>query len=180
MIRTVFAMAAVLVAGQSFAAAANDTLSELNPVTVYGSRDIARLRQAVVEAEDRFYARYNELNDNDDYDVNCRMEARTGTRLERRICRAVYQEEAIRESSKEGLEIRQIFQSSGSRNGPNMPRSPPVPAGLRILAMQPDFQRNMTSVVSRSRVLTRLLKERAEAQAALDAAKRGEQVAAED
>jgi hypothetical protein len=46
--------------------------------------------------------------------------------------------------------------------------------------MQPDFQRNMTTVVSRSRVLTRLLKERAEAQAALDAAKRGEQVAAED
>jgi hypothetical protein len=49
------------------------------------------LRQAVVEAEDRFHARYNELNDNDDFDVNCRQEARTGTKLERRICRAVYQ-----------------------------------------------------------------------------------------
>lgn len=48
------------------------------------------LRAAITEAEDRVYSRYNELNDDPRFDIACRFEARTGTRLARRTCEPVY------------------------------------------------------------------------------------------
>ena len=39
------------------------------------------------DAEDRIYARFNELNEDDVFDVGCSIEPPTGTRLGRRMCR---------------------------------------------------------------------------------------------
>jgi hypothetical protein len=154
----------------SYAANSAEQLSQLDQADVYAQRTLSQLRRDLIEAEDRFYAEYNELNDNDEFDVNCQHDPRTGSRLVLRICRAVYQEEAIRDSSKEGMETQQRFQDE-CRNGTcSAPRTPPVPAGVFILAREPDFKRNMRTVVSRSRVLRRLLEERAQAQARLEAA----------
>lgn len=66
---------------------------ELDEVIVRGT-PMWRLRQAIVEAEERFYTLYNELNGQDDFDVNCRMEASLGTRIRKRICRVAFFEEA--------------------------------------------------------------------------------------
>lgn len=66
---------------------------ELPEVVVRGNR-LWQLREAMIEAEDRFYALYNELNTNDDFDVHCRREAPLGTRIKSRVCRVAYHEDA--------------------------------------------------------------------------------------
>ena len=53
-----------------------------------------QLQQAILETEDRFFALYNELNKDRDYDVRCANEAPLGTRLKRRICRVQFFEDA--------------------------------------------------------------------------------------
>ena len=58
------------------------------------------MRQQLVELEDRFYALYNELNENDDFDVTCRMEAPLGTRLRKRNCKVAYVEDAEAEQGQ--------------------------------------------------------------------------------
>lgn len=72
---------------------------ELDEVIVRGTR-LWQLREAIVEAEDRFYARYNELNKNDDFDIHCRREAPIGTRLKKRICRISFFEDAQAEYAR--------------------------------------------------------------------------------
>jgi hypothetical protein len=171
-VNAVLVAASLLAQSNSYAASSTEKLSQLDQIDVYADRTLSQLRRDLVEAEDRFYAEYNELNDNDEFDVNCQRDPRTGSRLVLRICRAAYQEEAIRESSREGLEMQQRFQDECRNGACSAPRTPPVPAGVTILAREPEFKRNMRSVVSRSRVLRRLLKERAEAQARLEAAQR--------
>lgn len=66
---------------------------------VRGTR-LWQLREAIVEAEDRFYARYNELNKNGDFDIHCRREAPIGTRLKKRICRIAFFEDAQAEYAR--------------------------------------------------------------------------------
>lgn len=65
----------------------------LEEVIVKGER-LWQLRAAIVKAEDRFYARWNELNKDRDFDMKCYMEAPLGTRLKSRICRVAFYEDA--------------------------------------------------------------------------------------
>lgn len=146
----------------------SDNSEELDRVEVYGTRPaLSKLRQAVIEAEDRFYSKYNELKLNNDFDVNCRVEARTGTRLATRTCRPLYQEDAVQEGAKQAVELRQKFQSYGGEAllGSN---TPPVPAAVAIMARRPGFERNMRNVVQRHPELIALLEERAATVEALE------------
>lgn len=59
----------------------------LDEVVVKGNlTSLSGLRAAIIAAEDRFYARWNELNADDQYDIQCRVEAPTGRRMFRRSC----------------------------------------------------------------------------------------------
>src|SRR5690349_6707097 len=88
-------VAAILPTDLSHAAGKQQTLEE---VIVSGSHlKPYELRQRIVEAEDRFYSRYNEINDEDEFDVNCIVVASTGTNLKHRICRPVFEERVIQE-----------------------------------------------------------------------------------
>lgn len=62
---------------------------ELGEVVVRGTR-LWQMRAAILEAEQRFYARYNELNTRDEFDVHCASEAPLGTRLKQRVCRVAF------------------------------------------------------------------------------------------
>jgi hypothetical protein len=144
---------------------------ELDEVTVFGSAGhLTELRAAAIAAEDRFYARYNDLNEIDDFDVLCREEARIGTRLRKRNCRGLYEESALRDEGVEAFKIRQFLHDSS--NIKIMPSSPPVPALMIIEARRPGFQANMQSVVSGSQELVELLKARAVAVERFEAARR--------
>ena len=57
-------------------------------VVVVGNKSISTLRKEVYEAEADFYALYNTLNDDPDYDVKCYYETATGTHVKNHVCRA--------------------------------------------------------------------------------------------
>lgn len=76
------------------------TVTTLDEVVVTGKLDsLSGLRVALIEAENRFYERWNDLNDDDRLDVHCRTEAPTGTRLVQRRCDPLLVDEKTRESA---------------------------------------------------------------------------------
>jgi len=132
--------------------------SDLDEVVVSGAR-LDQVRKELLEAEDRFFRRYNELNTDDDFDVQCHKEARLGTRLKNRHCRANFEEQAIRE---EGQEAGKIFQSIQDqfREGVANPRlrgGPAVPGVVVAEMRRPEFVRHMKEVVSQNPELVGLL-----------------------
>lgn len=80
---------AVLMIGLPATLQAATADGELDEVVVRGTK-LWQMREAILNAEKRFYALYNELNADDDFDVHCDMEAPLGTRLESRVCRVAY------------------------------------------------------------------------------------------
>jgi len=132
---------------------------DLDEVVVQGSAvQLNKLRDEIRETEDLFYDRFNELNTVRDFDVHCRFEEPTGTRLEYRKCYVVFEEDALEEVGQEAIRIRQFHESSktGVITGP-----PPDPT-IKTSARRPLFQKHMKEIVSRDPELTRLLNERQE------------------
>ena len=142
------------------AAAPPSRSAELDEVTVNGERvKLDALRKQIVQLEDQFYDRYNELNPIDDFDVHCIEEARTGTRLIKRSCRAVYQERAV---ADEGQAAFKVFQRMHPQAG-NTPLSdsgPPVPATLEIQRRLPEYKKNLEELTRRHPELASLLEAR--------------------
>ena len=69
-------------------------------VIVRGRR-IGELRVEVEQARIRAYEIFNDLNSDDDFDVSCHEDSRSGTRMPRRVCRARFED---RISSRAGQE----------------------------------------------------------------------------
>jgi len=62
-------------------------LQTLDDVVVTGNlNSLSGIRKAMVEAQDRFYARWNELEKDPAWAVTCENIAQTGTRLAKRVC----------------------------------------------------------------------------------------------
>ncbi len=92
-----FVPVAPVLAAETVAVAPEDLsrIQTLDEVVVTGKLDsLSAARVAVIAAEDRFYARYNELNQDDQMDVVCRFEQPTGTRIPKRTCRTRMLDEA--------------------------------------------------------------------------------------
>ena len=85
---------------------ASATTDITDEVLVRGTR-LRELKAAIVAAEDRFYARYNELNKVDAFDIECATDAHTGTKLKQRRCLTRLQLEA---RARNALETLQMFQ----------------------------------------------------------------------
>jgi hypothetical protein len=139
------------------AASPAEQRTALDEVTVNGERvKIETLRKQIVQLEDQFYDRYNELNTIDDFDVHCIEEARTGTRLIKRSCRAVYQERAIADEGQAAFKILQRLRDKP----PIADSGPPVPASLVIGRRLPEYKKNIEEVTLRNPELAKLLEER--------------------
>jgi len=84
-----FALAQDELAGRERAgdSPAQDTTEE---VVVRGRR-LTDLRFEVQASREQAYAIFNEINSNNDFDVYCREEGRTGTRSTERVCRAQFE-----------------------------------------------------------------------------------------
>jgi len=57
-------------------------------VIVIGQRPIASIRKEIFNTEDLIYDTFNELNDDDAFDIICTQEAPIGSQLRRRVCRS--------------------------------------------------------------------------------------------
>ena len=89
-------------------ASAQDTDAEtvvvdetIDEVTVMGVRSLALLRAEVIEAEEVVYNLFNELNDDDDYDIICKKETRIGSQMPQRICLARMYREAVADATND-------------------------------------------------------------------------------
>ena len=82
-------------------------------VTVLGVRELGALRAEVTRAEDRAYTLFNELNDDDRYDVICKKETRLGSQIPRRICQMRIVREAMSDVAEDWYE-------DGHKSRPNL------------------------------------------------------------
>jgi hypothetical protein len=121
----------------------------LEEVLIEGERDsLSSARKAIDEAEDRLYARFNELNDSDALDIECRMEAPTGTLLKRRVCEAKGLQDWTRP------EVGALLFSTGGTFQPGASES----ARLSLMA---EAKRRMLELLRKDPELLRALLERA-------------------
>jgi hypothetical protein len=80
--------------------------TEMDEVVVRGTH-LWELRAAIEEAENRFYRRYNELNKVDDFDIECTVEAPTGTQVKRRSCVTKLQQKVQAEYARDYIYMLQ-------------------------------------------------------------------------
>jgi len=121
--------------------AAPDDAKTIDEVVVTGR--LASLRDAAARAEDRFYDRYNELNDDRQFDMHCVSEAPTGTRLAQRTCRIAYYEQALELESRAWMEAKTA-----------------PPAYSIYLLRYDDYRKHLAKVVATHPELMQLLEER--------------------
>lgn len=62
----------------------------IDNIVVTGQKSVGELRRELERAERDFYALYNKLNDDNDYDVRCYYESPTGVRKKYQVCRPIF------------------------------------------------------------------------------------------
>ena len=115
---------------------AGENAMELEEVEVIGKK-LHQLQRELVQAQDRFYALYNELNTNDDFDIHCLMEARTGALIRKRECRLEFLMEA---SAQEAQDF--YLSITGSAMG-----SAAISPQMQWLQRQDEYRRNIRAVL---------------------------------
>ena len=80
-----------------------DDEEAIDEITVIGERELLALRVEIVRAEDEIYRIFNELNEDDDYDMICKTERPVGTHISRRVCRARLFREAMAEDARRAM-----------------------------------------------------------------------------
>lgn len=127
---------------------AAESAMELEEVEVIGKK-LHQLQRELVEAQDRFYALYNELNTNDDFDIHCLMEARTGALIRKRECRLEFLMEA---SAQEAQDF--FLSITGSAMG-----SAAISPQMLWLERQDEYRRNIRAVLEANPQLLELAAE---------------------
>lgn len=68
---------------------------------VVRGRSRAALRMQFELAEEAVYERFNEINSSDEFDIHCRLEQETGSRIPRRVCQANFWRAAQADAGRE-------------------------------------------------------------------------------
>lgn len=100
---------------------------DLDEVAVIG-KSLRKLQREVIEAEDRFYARFNTLNTSDEFDIHCQMDKATGTRVPKRQCRIRFLADA---AAMDGQEFLRGLTSAAAARGVNAPLAALQPLWLQ-------------------------------------------------
>jgi hypothetical protein len=119
-----------------------ETSQVLDEVLVVGT-PLWKLRQKTIKVEDSFYALYNQLNKDQDFDVHCHIETPTDRIIKERICRV-----ALIENAQE-VEVQAMM------DGHSAP-----PADMVAQARQADFEKHFLQVVNSDPRLRKLVRER--------------------
>lgn len=109
------ACAAMKTGGAAGAASPSPASQAEDPaeIVVRGAR-LRDLKAAITKAEDRFYEKYNELNEEDDFDIECRVQPPLGTRIPGRSCLTRLQLEAKADFGREYLQNLQDMSKFGT------------------------------------------------------------------
>ncbi len=78
-----------LAASAQTAEAETDELdAAIDEIMVVGARELGAMRAEIDLAEDQVFALYNDLNEDDRYDIICKKETRIGSQIPKRVCLA--------------------------------------------------------------------------------------------
>jgi hypothetical protein len=97
----------------------DNALNQTDEVIVRGRR-LSDFRFEVEAARVRVYDLFNELNSDDAFDVHCRVETSTGTRMRQHVCRAQFKDDianAVAKAWVQGLEDRCLSLGGSSTLG---------------------------------------------------------------
>ena len=101
--RTIYRMLALCAVGISLPLAANgQEVKPMDNIVVTGEKSRSEMRRDVFEAEENFYSLYNQLNDEEEYEVRCFYETPTGTRIKNHVCRAKFVSDAYSRRAARG------------------------------------------------------------------------------
>jgi len=78
---------------------------EIDEIVVLGGRTLTKLRHEATVAEDRFYELYNELNEDDRYDIICKYRRPVGTRIQVRECKPKFVRDAEIKATRDSLQL---------------------------------------------------------------------------
>ena len=106
----------------------------IDDIVVTGKKSIAELRKDVYKAEEEFYAIYNDLNDEPEYDVRCFYERPTGTRIKNHVCRAKF--------------VSKAYSSHGARNGNDLSRVANQDPNSALALKTAKYQEKMEKLVA--------------------------------
>ncbi len=140
---------------------AHTPMDVLDEALITGKR-LPELRAAVIAAEDRMLARYNELNQDDDLDIECFEYTRTGTRISYRYCQLKLQARAQRKDSSEFLQFMRAADTPNGGASP-MPEVGIWLAGIWLAERSEDYRKNLVKLLQDDPGLRELVVQRAEA-----------------
>lgn len=126
----------------AFAEAVISESTDLPEVEVVGRR-LYQMQKAIIQTEDKFLARYNELNKDHAFDVHCSNASSKGTRIHKRTCQVQFYEDAAAAWARSQL------------TGDYAP-----PPDLVALERGPEYKQKALAVINGDRELRRLLRTR--------------------
>ena len=80
--------------------ASSDAIEE---IIVYGYESLGQLRVDMYKAEVKVFDLFNAFNSDNEFDIHCRQESRTGTRIKKRVCKPNYIDEIIENETGSAL-----------------------------------------------------------------------------
>lgn len=114
-----------------------------------------QLRMEMVEVENRFYAKYNELNTDDQFDVSCTAVALTGEIRKTRQCRPVFLE---RFEGQYAAEVSAMF--DGTRSASEGPSHFATQPAAQLFAKYQDMKSHVIGLINQSPELKRMVRHR--------------------
>jgi len=159
--RSKMALAAVLVilAGanvvQAAVSMAVSQTSELPEIQVTGNR-LYQLRRDIIRSEDRFFAAFNKLNTDHDFDIHCSQQTPLGTHIQSRVCRVKFYEKAQEDEARAWV--------TGDFSAP--------PAHLIALQRSAEYQQKALAVINAHPELLRMIREREALEKKFDAVRK--------
>jgi hypothetical protein len=86
-------------------------------IIVTGEQSLTQLQVKIELAQDRMFGLFNELNDDDRYDIQCTVQTRTGTLISQRVCLPEFLRKAIELDGKAFLASVQGTSDEGGITG---------------------------------------------------------------
>ena len=153
-------VAAPALAGKVEAVAPSNVgaVSSLEEVVIQGDRTLSAARKAMVDAEDRFYARWNDLNDDRKFDIRCHNEIPSDhpSRIWHRVCQPAFLEDMVQVASAEFVQAMQGGTTAG-RGQVMLPSSNPG----QVMLMRAEMKKRTLAMLQKDPELMRALLERA-------------------
>ena len=72
----------------------NTATEPMEEIVVYGDKSLGILKRQVYKTEENFFAAFNTLNEEEEYDVHCFFEVPSFTHIRRHVCRANFVRDA--------------------------------------------------------------------------------------